>query len=176
MDIATASAAASEAAAASTTPDLPPPSLRFRLELEFVQSLSSVRYVSFLANGGYLEDQAFLEFLHYLQYWKRPEYVIFLDFPSALKFLDLILENPDNFRVKIRDENEMIKFHQIQAGEWIDRSRTFWGEGGRNCLQDQLEAAKAEGNEKKVKELKARIQGVLDRRKTLGLEVDGELE
>lgn len=63
---------------------------RFETELEFVQCLANVRYLhrklrlelehqvtklgADLAQNRYLEDQAFVNYLSYLQYWATPEY------------------------------------------------------------------------------------------------------
>ncbi|KAF3567701.1 hypothetical protein DY000_02018384, partial [Brassica cretica] len=49
-----------------------------------------------LAQNRYFEDEAFIEYLKYLQYWQRPEYIKFIMYPHCLYFLEL-LQNP-NFR------------------------------------------------------------------------------
>jgi hypothetical protein len=56
------------------------PALRFRLELEFVESLADPHYLEYLARDNYFSDQAFVHYLDYLQYFKRPEYVVFIRF------------------------------------------------------------------------------------------------
>ena len=43
-----------------------------------------------LAQNRYLDDPAFLRFLTYLQYWRRPEYAVFVTYPNCLQFLDLL--------------------------------------------------------------------------------------
>ncbi|KAA3458183.1 Chlorophyll A-B binding protein [Gossypium australe] len=63
---------------------------RFLLELEFVQCLANPTYIHYLAQNRYFEDEAFIGYLKYLQYWQRPEY------PHCLYFLEL-LQNA-NFR------------------------------------------------------------------------------
>lgn len=35
-------------------------------------------YLLVLAQNGYFKDQAFINYLKYLQYWKEPEYAKFL--------------------------------------------------------------------------------------------------
>ncbi|KAL5787387.1 hypothetical protein ACOSP7_004336 [Xanthoceras sorbifolium] len=69
---------------------------RFLLELEFVQCLANPNYIHYLAQNRYFEDEAFIGYLKYLQYWKQPEYVKFIMYPHCLYFLSL-LQNA-NFR------------------------------------------------------------------------------
>jgi mediator of RNA polymerase II transcription subunit 31 len=69
--------------------------LRFLMELEFVQCLANPQYLNcklqiyhalylmisvykVLAQSRYFEDDAFVNYLKYLQYWKNPEYAIYL--------------------------------------------------------------------------------------------------
>lgn len=47
---------------------------RFETELEFVQCLANVQYLHYLAQLRYFEDPAFVNYLEYLQYWRKPEY------------------------------------------------------------------------------------------------------
>ena len=63
---------------------------RFVAELEFVQCLSDPDYVHWLARDRYFEDDSFCSFLHYLDYWKRPEYVKYIQYPYCLSMLDLL--------------------------------------------------------------------------------------
>ncbi|KAL3819554.1 hypothetical protein ACJIZ3_005459 [Penstemon smallii] len=69
---------------------------RFLLELEFIQCLANPTYIHYLAQNRYFDDQAFIRYLKYLQYWQRPEYIKFIMYPHCLFFLEL-LQNP-NFR------------------------------------------------------------------------------
>lgn len=50
----------------------------FHTELEFVQGLANPFYLYYLARYGYMEDPAFLNYLNYLAYWKKPEYARFI--------------------------------------------------------------------------------------------------
>lgn len=75
--------------------------LRFQVELEFVQCLANPNYLnckllfkkytliniveinstvlfSVLAQRGYFKDQAFVNYLKYLLYWKEPDYAKFI--------------------------------------------------------------------------------------------------
>ncbi|KAF2321348.1 hypothetical protein GH714_040418 [Hevea brasiliensis] len=51
---------------------------RFLLELEFIQCLANPTYIHYLAQNRYFEDEAFIAYLKYLQYWQRPEYMKFI--------------------------------------------------------------------------------------------------
>ncbi|GAA0140412.1 general transcription factor [Lithospermum erythrorhizon] len=66
---------------------------RFLLELEFIQCLANPTYIHYLAQNRYFEDEAFIGYLKYLQYWQRPEYLKFIMYPHCLFFLEL-LQNP----------------------------------------------------------------------------------
>ncbi|PHT66838.1 Mediator of RNA polymerase II transcription subunit 31 [Capsicum annuum] len=48
---------------------------------------------AYLAQNRYFEDEAFIGYLKYLQYWQRPEYIKFIMYPHCLFFLEL-LQNP----------------------------------------------------------------------------------
>ncbi|KAJ7529204.1 hypothetical protein O6H91_15G037600 [Diphasiastrum complanatum] len=63
---------------------------RFLLELEFIQCLANPTYIHYLAQNRYFDDEAFVGYLKYLQYWHRPEYAKFIVYPHALFFLDLL--------------------------------------------------------------------------------------
>ena len=69
------------------------------MELEFVQCLSNPGYLMHLAATRLLYDPAFIRYLEYLRYWKRPEYAKFIVWPAALYFLDLLQE--EDFRQKL---------------------------------------------------------------------------
>jgi mediator of RNA polymerase II transcription subunit 31 len=45
-----------------------------QVELEFVQCLANPNYLNFLAQRGYFKENAFINYLKYLLYWKEPEY------------------------------------------------------------------------------------------------------
>ncbi|KAL7030970.1 hypothetical protein ACKWTF_006852 [Chironomus riparius] len=52
-----------------------------------------------LAQRDYFKDPAFVNYLNYLQYWKKPEYAKFIKYPMCLYFLDLL--QSEEFRRKI---------------------------------------------------------------------------
>lgn len=63
---------------------------RFQIELEFVQSLANPNYLNFLAQRGYFKNQTFLNYLKYLMYWTKPEYVKYIIYPQCLSLLELL--------------------------------------------------------------------------------------
>ncbi|KAL9596617.1 MAG: hypothetical protein Q9179_004556 [Wetmoreana sp. 5 TL-2023] len=64
---------------------------RFELELEFVQALANPYYLNHLASQKLLQDQSFIEYLRYLQYFTQPEYTRYLIYPGpTLKALELL--------------------------------------------------------------------------------------
>lgn len=66
---------------------------RFEIELEFVQTLSNPDYIHYLAANKYFESDQFVAYLEYLQYWRKAEYVKFLQFPGpTLRALELLQE------------------------------------------------------------------------------------
>jgi hypothetical protein len=44
-----------------------------------------------LAQGQYFDEPAFVNYLAYLLYWKRPEYAHFIVYPQCLRFLELLV-------------------------------------------------------------------------------------
>ena len=57
--------------------------IRFELELEFVQALANPYYLHSLAQQGILNQPAFVNYLHYLLYWKEKEYARFVQCVSS---------------------------------------------------------------------------------------------
>ncbi|KAI4324890.1 hypothetical protein MLD38_030334 [Melastoma candidum] len=89
---------------------------RFLLELEFVQCLANPTYIHYLAQNRYFEDEAFIGYLKYLMYWKRPEYVKFIMYPHCLYFLEL-LQNA-NFRNAMAHPGNKELAHRQQFFFW----------------------------------------------------------
>ena len=89
----------------------------FRQDLEFVCCLANPQYLNSLATQGYFDDEAFIRYLKYLLYFKRPEYVKYILFPHCLFFLEL-LQN-EKFRDSMKDqwfvEREVMS---AQASQW----------------------------------------------------------
>uniref|UniRef100_A0A5B7BTX5 Mediator of RNA polymerase II transcription subunit 31 n=1 Tax=Davidia involucrata TaxID=16924 RepID=A0A5B7BTX5_DAVIN len=89
---------------------------RFLLELEFVQCLANPIYIHYLAQNRYFEDEAFIGYLKYLQYWQRPEYLKFIMYPHCLYFLEL-LQNA-NFRSAMAHPGNKELAHRQQFYFW----------------------------------------------------------
>ncbi|RYO89595.1 hypothetical protein DL766_009795 [Monosporascus sp. MC13-8B] len=70
---------------------------RFELELE---ALANPYYLNHLASQKLLYEPAFVAYLDYLQYWKRPPYLKYLTYPGpTLKHLELLQQ--EKFRQDI---------------------------------------------------------------------------
>ncbi|KAL6581351.1 hypothetical protein OROMI_007274 [Orobanche minor] len=69
-----------------------------------------------LAQNRYFEDEAFIGYLKYLQYWQRPEYIKFIMYPHCLFFLEL-LQNP-NFRSAMAHPANKELAHRQQFYLW----------------------------------------------------------
>lgn len=65
-----------------------------------------------IAQRGYFKDQAFINYLKYLLYWKEPEYARFIKYPMCLYFLDLL--QYEHFRREIVNA-QCCKFIDDQA-------------------------------------------------------------
>ncbi|XP_056689237.1 mediator of RNA polymerase II transcription subunit 31 isoform X2 [Spinacia oleracea] len=89
---------------------------RFLLELEFIQCLANPTYIHYLAQNRYFEDEAFIGYLKYLQYWQRPEYLKFIMYPHCLYFLEL-LQNA-NFRNAMAHPGNKELAHRQQFYFW----------------------------------------------------------
>ncbi|PON71071.1 Mediator complex, subunit Med [Parasponia andersonii] len=89
---------------------------RFLLELEFVQCLANPTYIHYLAQNRYFEDEAFIGYLKYLQYWQQPEYIKFIMYPHCLFFLEL-LQNA-NFRNAMAHPGSKELAHRQQFYYW----------------------------------------------------------
>lgn len=91
--------------------------VRFLMELEFIQALANPQYLHYLAAQTRLfQDQAFLNYLKYLQYWKNPEYAKFIVFPHCLRFLELLQEESFRKELQVREFIELI--HNQQFYHW----------------------------------------------------------
>ena len=102
-----------------------PDEKRLLAELEFVQNLANAKYLLYLAQNRFLEDEKFLVFLQYLRYWKQPEYSKLLIFPQCLAFLDQLIDN-ELFRKELSMPQFVDFVHQQQGSHWkIDPPQTF---------------------------------------------------
>lgn len=91
---------------------------RWEVELEFIQSLANIQYLSHLAQNNYLQDPKFLRYLEYLSYWREPQYARHLVYPNCLHILKL-LQNEEFRRNIVSPDfmstvmNDMVKRWQI---------------------------------------------------------------
>ena len=60
------------------------------MELEFVQCLANPQYLHFLGQRGYLKNEDMVNYIGYLNYWRKYEYARHLRFPQCLVVLDLL--------------------------------------------------------------------------------------
>uniref|UniRef100_A0A7S3Z8J0 Mediator of RNA polymerase II transcription subunit 31 n=1 Tax=Lotharella globosa TaxID=91324 RepID=A0A7S3Z8J0_9EUKA len=89
---------------------------RFVLELEFVEMLSNPFYLQYLAQNRFFEDRRFLNYLKYLLYWTKPEYIKHISFPHCLYFLELLQR--EEFRKKLVDRAYINLVHEQQFYHW----------------------------------------------------------
>ncbi|CAK0773147.1 hypothetical protein CVIRNUC_004034 [Coccomyxa viridis] len=92
---------------------------RFLLDLEFVNALASPLYLQHLAQARYLEDEAFIGYLTYLQYWHEPQYSKYIIYPHCLHFLGLLQRKEFRAALCQKGVKELIEsqqFHFWQHG------------------------------------------------------------
>lgn len=123
---------------------LPDDETRFIIELEFVQCLANADYLHWLALNKYLDDPAFVVFLRYLSYWRRPEYARFLVYPQALAVLELL------GRAEVRREVGRVQYKDFlqdqQLLQWrfyVNNRRRLADEGAAAITGGDLEAERA---------------------------------
>jgi mediator of RNA polymerase II transcription subunit 31 len=102
------------------TGSIPSAEERFLIELEFVQNLANPKYLNYLAQNGYFEQESFMSFLRYLRYWKEPQYITHIIFPQCLTFLDAVIDNAD-FRRELALPQFVDYVHQQQGSHWMFR-------------------------------------------------------
>eukprot|EP01083_Nonionella_stella_P064627 168666_1 len=101
---------------------------RFALELEFVELLTNPYYLQYLSQERYFEDEKFVNYLKYLIYWKRPEYLQYISHPHCLYFLELLQR--EEFRTKLADpeyiemcaRNQFYHWRFFRANRWVERN------------------------------------------------------
>ncbi|KAH3680233.1 hypothetical protein WICMUC_000498 [Wickerhamomyces mucosus] len=101
--------------------DLP---TRWEVELEFVQALANLQYLNYLAQNRYLEDETFLNYLRYLQYWNKPEYSKHLVYPNCLHILNLLIDSKD-FRNQIVRTDVMGIIMNDMVNRWKEPQMLF---------------------------------------------------
>ncbi|KAK4047045.1 suppressor of hpr1 [Microbotryomycetes sp. JL221] len=96
--------------------------IRFETELEFVQCLANPYYLQSLAMQGTLEDPAFVNYLHYLNYFKDPKYSRFVQYPQCLHHLDL-LTAPNDKGLGFR---QALKLQPLLAQDLATKQLSHW--------------------------------------------------
>ncbi|KAI5847843.1 SOH1-domain-containing protein [Morchella snyderi] len=76
------------------------PYTRLEIELEFVQCLANPFYLNFLAHSKVLDDERFVNYVVYLEYWRKPEYAKLLTYPVHSLAALTLLQQPQ-FRADI---------------------------------------------------------------------------
>lgn len=66
---------------------LPDDKTRFECELDFVRMLAQTDFVRYLIDK-YKDDDAFIEWMKYLQYWRRSPYIRYVNNPLSLFYLE----------------------------------------------------------------------------------------
>ncbi|KAK0417258.1 hypothetical protein QR680_012910 [Steinernema hermaphroditum] len=97
---------------------------RFEIECEFVQALCNPHYLNHLAQRGYFQEDYFVNYLKYLLYWKKPEYIRALKYPQCLHFLEA-LQSPQ-FREALASSSaaKFIEDQQILQWQYYVRKRS----------------------------------------------------
>lgn len=108
------------------------PGDRFSIELEFVELLSNPAYLEHLAVNRYFEDNTFLNYLSYLQYWSKPQYAQHVTSVHALYFLELLQR--EEFRKKLLLPSFVASLSHSQYGHWR------WYGFNRRKEREKLEA------------------------------------
>ncbi|KAF9414300.1 hypothetical protein BGZ94_000444 [Podila epigama] len=89
---------------------------RFQIELEFVQCLANPWYLHNLAQQQYFNQDAFVNYLNYLQYFRKPEYAKFIIYPHCLHFLTLLQHK--SFRDHLAKQDTATFVHERQYYHW----------------------------------------------------------
>lgn len=86
------------------------------MELEFIQCLSNPHYLNWLAQNRTLEEPAFVNYLKYLEYWRKPEYSCYILYPHCLHLLELLQHK--EFRETITQGGFKEEVHTQQFYFW----------------------------------------------------------
>ena len=110
---------------------------RFLVELEFVQCLANPSYLHFLAKQGLFDNAAFKNYLKYLLYWKRPEYIRFIKYPECLFFLELIQREEMHESMKSPSCVSFISQQQLLHWQHYARNRDVTLSSSLNEISEQ---------------------------------------
>ncbi|EDO15250.1 hypothetical protein Kpol_461p3 [Vanderwaltozyma polyspora DSM 70294] len=112
---------------------------RFEVELEFVQSLANIPYVTYLLTQNtsknqqgtqIYKDPKFKNYLKYLEYWCEPPYSQCIVYPNALfvlklinGFMDKAVVNEDGI---LEGVDELPRVLQLQGAQWMNEMVERW--------------------------------------------------
>ena len=110
---------------------------RFEVELEFVQSLANIQYITYLVTqqNNLFKDPKFKNYLKYLEYWCDPPYSQCIVYPNALYVLKLINSFLESHATPssegdglLEGVDELPRFLQLHGGELMNDMVNRWGE------------------------------------------------
>uniref|UniRef100_A0A1I7YSN2 Mediator of RNA polymerase II transcription subunit 31 n=1 Tax=Steinernema glaseri TaxID=37863 RepID=A0A1I7YSN2_9BILA len=96
---------------------------RFEIECEFVQALCNPHYLNHLAQRGYFQEEYFVNYLKYLLYWKKPEYIKRLKYPQCLHFLEALQSAQFREAIASTSAAKFIEDQQILQWQYYVRKR-----------------------------------------------------
>ncbi|QLG74316.1 hypothetical protein HG535_0G02000 [Zygotorulaspora mrakii] len=105
---------------------------RFEVELEFVQSLANIPYVTYLfaQQQQIWKDPKFKNYLKYLEYWCEPPYVQCIVYPNCLFILKLINGYMEDAKVNedglLDGIDDLPKVIQLQGAQWMNDMVERW--------------------------------------------------
>ncbi|CCD26743.1 mediator complex subunit SOH1 NDAI_0I01740 [Naumovozyma dairenensis CBS 421] len=105
---------------------------RFEVELEFVQSLANIPYVTYLLTQQQqiLKDPKFKNYLKYLEYWCEPPYSQCIVYPNCLFVLKLLNGFMENTTVNedglLDGLEELPKIIQLQGSQLMNEMVERW--------------------------------------------------
>uniref|UniRef100_A0AC35UGQ3 Mediator of RNA polymerase II transcription subunit 31 n=1 Tax=Rhabditophanes sp. KR3021 TaxID=114890 RepID=A0AC35UGQ3_9BILA len=114
---------------------------RFESENEFVQALANPHYCNYLAQRGFFRDEAFVNYLKYLQYFKRPEYAKTIKYPHCLFILDCLQHKEYREAIASSNNAKFIEVQQMLQWQWYYRRRNQL-----STVKTEEETDKKEGN------------------------------
>ena len=110
--------------------------IRFMQDLEFVQCLANPFYLKYLSNNGYFDDENFVNYLQYLLYFKRAEYMKYITFERSIIFLELLQYK--EFRQKLKDPNYEILLENFITNDWLNRNETQIVQNNEDIKENQI--------------------------------------
>jgi mediator of RNA polymerase II transcription subunit 31 len=76
-----------------------------------------------LAQNKFFDDESFVNYLKYLQYWKDEKYSKYITFPHCLYFLDQLMNEKFRQECKKKEFTEYIKIQQGLHWQFYRKNR-----------------------------------------------------